>query len=274
MHQSAPRHRPSTLRKCRPALALCAVLAFSGLSGCGGGSTSPSPIVLPPDPTPTPEPPKPPPPAPTLRVKNILTFGDSMTAGTTSPPLIRALTVGPTQAYPFKLQDLLNARYTAQTVGVLNAGKPGEFVVSSAALTRFGNALSEAKPDLVLLLEGANDLNNAGDMVNAAITASVSSLEEMVKEAVRRNIPIMVATLPPQRPPKGTAAAFVQRFNDAVKVMAGKKGAMLVDVYPQLPEALIGQDGLHPTEAGYQRLAEIFRDAIQAQYETPAPAVR
>lgn len=273
MHQPAPRPRALPRRRWRAALALGGLLLAVALPGCGGGSTGPSPIVQPP--APTPDPPSPPPvPPPTLRITKILAFGDSLTAGTTSPPVAAALTAGPPQSYPFKLQDLLGARYSAQTVTVSNAGRPGEFVATSAALKRFGEALSEAKPDLVLLLEGANDLNNAGDMVNATITASVSSLEEMVKESVRRNMPIMVATLPPQRPPKGAAAASVQRFNDAVKVMAGKKGAMLVDVNAQMPEALIGQDGLHPTEAGYQRLAEIFGAAIRAQYEAPAPAVQ
>ncbi len=259
-------------RRMRTALALCALLAGAGLSGCGGSSTRPSPLVVPPaDPGPTPDPPKPRVP-PTLRITKVLAFGDSMTAGTISPALVPSLTVGPPQAYPFKLQDLLSSRYTTQTITVLNAGKPGELVATPAALKRFNDSLSEVKPDVVLLLEGANDLNNAGDMVNAAITASVSSLEEMVKEAVRRKIPVMVATLPPQRPPKGTAAPFIQKFNDAVKVMAANKGGILVDVYPRLPDAMIGQDGLHPTESGYQRLAEIFRDAIQAQYEAAPPA--
>jgi lysophospholipase L1-like esterase len=97
----------------------------------------------------------------------------------------------------------------------------------------------------------------------------------MVKEAGRRGIPIMVATLPPQRLPKGGGAPFVSRFNEAVKVMAAKKGGILVDVNAQLSGSLIGQDGLHPTEEGYQRLAEIFLDAVKARYESaPAGAVR
>jgi lysophospholipase L1-like esterase len=196
-----------------------------------------------------------------------------MTEGTTSPALIKqSLTAGLPQSYPFKLQTLVTARYTAQTVTVLNAGHAGEHVVGSSALKRFNDALSEAKPDLVLLLEGANDLNDTQDMVNAAITEIVGNLEEMVKEAGRRRIPIMVATLPPQRLPKGTGAPFVPRFNDAIKVMAAKKGGILVDVNAQFPEILIGQDGLHPTEEGYQRLAEIFLGAIKSSYESTSPS--
>lgn len=248
------------------------MLAALGAAACGGGATSPTPIGQPQTPIPDPALPGPPLSPPVLGVTRVLAFGDSMTAGTTSPPLAAAaLTAGLPQSYPFKLQTTLGARYTGQAIAVLNAGNPGEQAATPSALTRFGDALSEAKPDLVLLMEGANDLNNAGAMVNAAITAAVSSLEEMVKEASRRGMPVMVGTLPPQRAPKGTSAEVVARFNDAVKVMAAKKGAILVDVSALFPESLIGQDGLHPTEAGYQRLAEIYGEAVRTRYErTPA----
>ena len=136
--------------------------------------------------------------------------------------------------------------------------KPASTSSVRSPLARFDNDLSAAKPDLILLMEGANDLNDTTDMVNAAITDIVSTLEEMVKGAGRRQIPIMVGTLPPQRPPR-TAAPNIGRFNDAVRVMAAKKGGILVDVNARIPPlTLIGQDGLHPTEEGYQRIAEIL----------------
>jgi lysophospholipase L1-like esterase len=205
-------------------------------------------------------------------VTRILAFGDSMTQGTTSPALpTLSLTAGLPQSYPFKLQTLMTARYTAQTITVLNDGLAGEHVVGSAALARFSHDLSDSKPDLILLMEGANDLNDTRDMVNAAITSIVSALEEMVKEAGRRRIPIMVGTLPPQRAPR-SASPFIGRFNDAVRVMAAKKGGILVEVNARVPETLIGQDGLHPTEDGYQRIAEIYMDAIVSNYETSAAA--
>lgn len=239
-------------------------------SACGG-PTNPSPIV--PDPPSNPAPPTPPPtpvPPPTLRVTRILAFGDSMTAGTTSPAIVTSLTAGLPESYPFKLQTLVTARYTAQTITVSNVGRAGEKVLDSETQTRFSDAVSEAKPELILLMEGANDLNNISGSVNDAITVIVGNLEEMVKEAGRRGIPIMVATLPPERLTKRSAAEFLPRFNDAVKVMAARKGGILVDVNAQFPESLIGQDGLHPTEEGYQRLADIYLEAIKSLYESAA----
>ena len=244
------------------------------LAACGSHPTAPSPIVEQPAPQPSPQPPPPPAPAPVLAVTRILAFGDSMTAGTTSPAVVPpALTAGPPQSYPAKLQDLISGRYSGQTITVLNAGKPSEHVYDAATLARFNHEVSDASPNLILLMEGANDLNDAGDAVNDTIATTVGTLEEMVKEAGRRRIPIMVATLPPQRLPKGHGAPYIGRFNDAVKTMAAKKGGILVDVNAGVPDSLIGQDGLHPTEEGYQRIAEIFLNAMKSVYRSTPPTV-
>jgi lysophospholipase L1-like esterase len=243
---------------------------FATACGSSGPPTGPGPIVTPPpDQQP---PPPPPPPPPTLGVTQILCFGDSMTAGTVSPALARfALDAGRPESYPFKLQTLLAARYTAQTITVLNAGKGGE--PAEQARDRFNGALSEAKPQLLLLMEGANDLNTPNESID--VSEIVAAMEDMVRDAMLRGIPVMVATIPPQRLGGKTAApGLVDKFNRDLRLMASKKGAQLVDVNAMLPLSLIGQDGLHPTEEGYQKLAEIFFDAIKAKYEAPASTAR
>jgi lysophospholipase L1-like esterase len=250
----------------------CAAVALALAAACGGGhpTTPTPPPVVTPDPPPPPPPPVPP---PVLGITRILAFGDSMTAGVTSAPpptsLFALLDAGVAASYPFKLQALATARYTGQTIVVLNAGRAGESATEAGTATRFSAALSEAKPDLLLLMEGANDLNG----VTPSSTATVNAMEEMVKEARRRNIAVMLATLPPQRPGPGTkttSPALLTRYNNDLRTMAAKKDAQLVDVNAMLPVALIGIDGLHPTEAGYDRLAEIFLDAIKAKYEKAA----
>jgi lysophospholipase L1-like esterase len=209
-------------------------------------------------------------------VTKILAFGDSMTEGVDSVPLSLTadewtlpLVAGRSQSYPFKLKALIDARYTSQTIAVYNGGFAGRQARDDRG--RFSQALSEGKPDLVLLMEGANDFNGpliGAEGINARVQSVVDALEDMIREASFRGIPVMVATLPPQRPnsPKGGGVEFIPRFNDAVRVMAAKKGADVVDI-GSLPLAMIGADGLHPTEAGYQRIAEIWLDAIKAKYE-------
>lgn len=256
------------------AVAAAAVL-LTASAGCEESPTAPGQITEPPPaPAPTPTP-SPTPPPPRLGVARVLSFGDSMTEGTTSSPLTGiwffALDAGRPQSYPFKLQALITARYTDQTIQVFNAGLAGRR--ASEDIERFDDAVSEAQPEVVLLMEGANDLNaplDPGEGMNDRINLTVGSLEEMVKNAVRRQTTVLLATLPPQRPggPKAQAAEFLPRYNDALKVMAGKKGAHIVDVSAQFPLELIGQDGLHPTEEGYQRLADIWLEALKSRYET------
>ena len=252
------------------ALALLGIIAAAA---CGDSPTTPTPTPPSPPPvTPTP-PPTPPAPPPTLGITKVLAFGDSMTEGTTSPPLATwtfRLDAGLSRSYPYKLQSLITSRYSAQTIQVFNGGKAGEFTYN--ARDRFNGLLSEARPEVVLLIEGANDLNTPfgpTEGVNARVTATVSNIEDMVRDAGFRGIPVMVATLPPQRPgaPKAGAATFLNRYNDALKSMAANKGAQLVDVGAQIPLAEIGQDGLHPTEAGYQHMAEIWLEAIKGRFE-------
>src|SRR5580765_3356043 len=100
-------------------------------------------------------------------------------------------------------------------------------------------------------------------------------MEDMVRLATGRGMQVLMDTIPPQRAGGRNAAApgLVDKYNGQLKVMAGKKGAILVDVNAMLPLSLIGQDGLHPTEAGYQKLAEIWQDAIKVRYETAPPSI-
>ena len=250
-------------------LVLCAAVVACGDDPPTGPTTNP-PVVQPPVVTPPSPPPAAPP--PTLGVTRILAFGDSMTEGTTSTPvttLLFRLDAGLSRSYPFKLQTISSARYSGQTIQILNAGHAGNQAVNDRG--RFSDVIGDAKPQLVLLMEGANDLNGLapGESINARVATTVAALEDMVRDAGFRGIPVMLGTLPPQRPggPKAGAATFLDRFNIALKTMAANKGAQIVDVNAQLPLTEIGQDGLHPTETGYQRIAEIWLEAIKGKYE-------
>jgi lysophospholipase L1-like esterase len=227
--------------------------------GGGGGGNQP--------------PPPPPPPPPTLKITRILAFGDSITEGTTSAALpTLALDAGKPSSYPFKLQALETARYTAQTITVLNAGRGGEH--AQDARQRLSDALRDGQPEVLLLMEGTNDLGALAGMSDKAIQngimATVNAMEDMVRDAQGRKVAVFVATILPQRASRAFGASLVDPYNAALKTMAAKKGAMLVDTNAQFPLDLIGQDGLHPTDSGYDKLAEIFQSALAAVYEVPA----
>jgi lysophospholipase L1-like esterase len=191
-----------------------------------------------------------------------------------------ALTAGIPQSYPYKLQTLLSARYTSQTIVVLNAGHAGDAVAGptrAAIRATFNDRLSEAKPELLLLMHGANDLyaldHTPEPALSDGIRSTVDAVEDLVRDATGRGVRVMLATLPPVIGGllRGGSAPYLAKYNAQLKTMAGKKGALVVDVNAQLSPAFVGQDGLHLTEAGYQRVAEIFLDAIGRTYDVTQP---
>jgi lysophospholipase L1-like esterase len=260
----------------RRAAAVLLILGTLSASACSDDPpTQPTPQPPPtPTPTPTPPPPDPPvdPPAPPAvpRVGKLryLAFGDSLTEGVISVPLTNALVTVP-HAYPAKLQDALRARYRNQPeIVVFNEGRAGEFAADGRA--RLPDAIKAHTPEVLLLMEGANELNLFG---RNGVTRTVIAIEDMVKDAHRRGLLVLVATLPPQREggSKAFGAAYVTELNAQLRKTALEEGAGVVDVHAQLDLSFVGEDGLHLTEAGYARLAEIFAAAIRQAFEQ-APA--
>jgi lysophospholipase L1-like esterase len=214
---------------------------------------------------------------PLLAATRFVAFGDSLTEGATSPsPTI--LTLNLPDSYPVKLQLLLSARYTDQTIEVLNEGCPGEFVNQSSVncpggVQRLPGVLRNDTPQVLLLMHGANDLLQGE---GAAISTIVSALKKMIILAQDRRVRVYLATLPPQDPAgsRGDGAPYVPELNRKIAALAADKNATLVDLFNGLggsPVGVIGVDGLHPTPAGYQMIAQIWADAIQATLEQQPP---
>jgi len=240
---------------------LALVASCAVLTACGGSPpTTPSKL-------------------PTLSRTRFLAFGDSLTAGEVTvplgtvpglrgagvlnPPSLRMLVV-PAASYPTQLLPLLRARYPAQFPSITNAGVPGEY--SFQGVQRLPSEMAASSPDVVLLLEGINDL----PFGNTDLPAG--SLQTMAADAKRRGAVVLLSTMMPGKPGGRNTqnVALVEELNAKIKMIAAVEGVVLVNLYDQLlPEAstLIGSDGLHPTEAGYKRMADVFFAAIQATLE-------
>jgi lysophospholipase L1-like esterase len=203
-------------------------------------------------------------PIPELTRTRFLTFGDSLTEGKLSITL-SMLVDSPAHSYPAKLLKLLQDRYTAQNPVVLNDGFGGELAVGSA--NRLTDAIDDHRPDVVLLMHGVNDLNSGAPGI---VQSTTEGIEELTKRALQAGLPTYVATLPPLGPGgKAGCPECVEPFNDRVRAMVAAKGAILVDVHAAWGNrtGLMGADGIHPTDAGYQVIAEAFFEAIRRTLE-------
>lgn len=222
---------------------------------------------------------------PRFSVTAIDAFGDSITEGGI-PSCSGSGTFGPvlsmfdladirpaadrSRSYPTKLQTLMTARYTVQNVQVKNLGLSGEMVVNEGVDRFRRDVLYSVRPQVVLLQEGANDIGQSDFSRNEV----VNGLREMVRKSRDVGIQVYVGTLLPQRAggcrASGGGPDEVVPVNDLIRGMAASEGAVLVDLYAAfggVPGDLIGLDGLHPTDAGYEKIAATFFDALRQRLE-------
>jgi len=182
-----------------------------------------------------------------------MAFGDSLTVGDVS---------NPANSYPAILQTQLRASYPSQasSISVVNAGAGGERLLEGAL--RFEDAFEAHRPDAVLLMEGVNDLLTLGPDVSAQL------LQFMAQHAMSRNTRVFLGSMLPTITGRQRSQPVPQltALNSRLQAMAIQQGVVYVDLYgAMLPEVetLIGSDGLHPTEAGYRRIADLFHAAIR-----------
>lgn len=215
---------------------------------------------------------------PTLSRTRYLAFGDSITAGEVTFPIntliasqgsITKQVVVPAAAYPTVLLNTLRGRYAAQAslMEVFNYGMGGEKVINSR--NRYLSALNATRPEVLLLMEGANDIP-AGE--NGAASTAAAEISVWVAEAKSRGIRVFLATPTPGRPGGNRTInpLLLVDYANRMRRIAEQQGVTLVDIYNlMLPDVqrYIGVDGLHPNELGYSRLADLFFQAIQGSLE-------
>lgn len=207
---------------------------------------------------------------PRLSVTSFLAFGDSITAGAVAGADGVTLSfIDPSQAYPGELQASLRQRYPAQPIVVVNDGLSGETAVDGAA--RLPGELSRYHPQVLLLLEGVNDLH--GSLGPGGFPPAISALRTMIQKAQGTGAQVVIGTLLPAVPGAlfpGTVA-LIAPFNAELTPMALESGALVVDLHSAFLADVadwIGPDGLHPSLAGHRKLAQAFFDSIQANFQT------
>jgi lysophospholipase L1-like esterase len=205
-----------------------------------------------------------------------LAFGDSVTAGEVSVPVATAMiapvlkfVVVPSASYPSQPVPVLQGRYSTQSgqITVVNEGRPGESAI--AGVPRLGQLLANGNYEALLLLHGYNDLLGSGA---AAIPRVSRALDDMPRDGRARGLRVYLAQLTPPIPGRQRSIpdAVIREMNDEVRIVAAGEGAVLVDLYSALlgdVKHYIGVDGLHPTETGYHRMADVFYLRIRETLE-------
>ena len=253
-------------------LALCSVV----VAGCSQAPTAPSPttsqIVLgsqpaltaPPAPRVTIAPPR------AIGVSRIVAFGDSITWGAYSSFDPRFLFAAANGGYVERLQAGLNLHHSPQQFAVFNEGVPGEWASAPGTATRLRSTLIARQAQALLLLEGINDLNN-----DQGVSRTVIALGQLVNTATSLGVPVVLATMyqtyqstGPDGVVRTNAAALVPQYNAQIRQLAaGRLNVHVLDLEAIMRNrAYVGNDGLHPTDAGFEVMASAFMAAIETAF--------
>jgi acyl-CoA thioesterase-1 len=168
------------------------------------------------------------------REKLVLAFGDSLTAG---------YGLQANQSFPAQLQAALVKQGLA--VRVHNAGVSGDTSTAGRARLNWVLTSLKAKPDLVILELGANDMLRALPPAQAK-----ANLDAMLTELKRRKIPVLLAGM---RASLNNDKTYRAQFDSMYPALAKKHG---VRFYPFFMDGVTGnrtlllKDQMHPTAAG------------------------
>ncbi len=206
----------------------------------------------------------------TLSKTSYEAFGDSLTEGfqaLSAPDFV--LLPAASGGYPGHLQELLSDRYPSQPIVVFNQGRGGERCF--AASSRLVGTLGALRPQVLLLMHCANDLNRGDIDDEDKVPMALTGMRALVRIGRQAGLPVLVASLPPQKPGfRAGGIPFLPSFNSGVQQIAASEGATFVDVFSVLnsnKSRYIGSDGLHLTSAGYDKVAEVFFNAIRSKFE-------
>jgi acyl-CoA thioesterase-1 len=180
----------------------------------------------------------------------IWALGDSLTAGYGLPP-----------ADGFTRQLELALRRTGMPATVRNGGISGDTTAQGRARLLWGLRGLGAKPDLVIVELGANDMLRGLPPAQAR-----ANLDLILAELNRRHIPVLIAGM---RASPNLGPDYVREFDAIYPALARKYRTRL---YPFFLDgvagkrALIQGDGLHPNAQGVRiivaRLLPAVRDAL------------
>ena len=191
----------------------------------------------------------------------IVALGDSTTAGT---PQFKSPIEAPPNGEGNQESQFaywLMKRHPEWTV--LNRGVNGERTDQIAA--RFDRDVLAAKPALVIILAGVNDVYQG-----RSVEYVTGQLKAMYERARAAGIPIVSASIVPYNTATAEQNAKMHAINKWIAEEAARDPRMefadtrAAAAAPGKPDVLSGSpDGLHPDVAGYRAMADVLEPAIR-----------
>ncbi|NIM90298.1 MAG: hypothetical protein GTO17_05040 [Candidatus Aminicenantes bacterium] len=187
-------------------------------------------------------------------------FGDSITYGYIN------FEAAPDKGYIPRLEMLLDQQFGETEV--VNEGWPGEKTFNG--LARIDSVIRDHLAQYLLLMEGTNDIISR----KISMDTTVFNLEQMVQKCIDFGVFPAVATIIPRKDWRWDNEFFRDRIfylNDQIHELAQGLPIPLVDqfeLFYSYPEEEGGwrsllSDHNHPTEEGYQLMAEEWFDEIK-----------
>lgn len=164
----------------------------------------------------------------------IMAFGDSLTVG-----------VGVTKihSYPSVLSELSG-------LSVINSGVSGE--TSEGGLKRLPVELDRISPDLLILIEGGNDI-----LRNRTYTDIKKNIKGMIELAKDRGIPVVLIGVP-EKKIFSSSAPFYQELADEYELVFDKT---LIGSLQRNSD--LKSDPIHFNGKGYRKMAEVIYKLLQ-----------
>jgi lysophospholipase L1-like esterase len=185
----------------------------------------------------------------------VVALGDSLTAGYRT---LDPYAIDPRVPYPAQLMTLINGRLKGQTKAfVINAGVNGDD--TNGMLRRFRQSVATEKPEIVVIWGGINDLGAAKDPKQ--VMENLTKLYDLCGETGATPV---ACTLTPTR----LTSTKIRCLNELIRAYASEKGLVLVDLFYGLADMEgnlrqeYSDDGVHLTQEGYRRIAEIVLGVI------------
>jgi len=178
----------------------------------------------------------------------ILAFGDSLSAG---------YGLKPQDAFPAQLQTTLRKQGVAARVH--NGGVSGD--TTTAGRGRLGWVLTglKAKPDLVILELGANDM-----LRGQSPALAKANLDAMIADLKRRKVPVLLAGM---KASYNLDRRYRAEFDGIYPLLARKHGVRL---YPFFMDGVAGNralllpDQMHPNAKGVSVLVQRILPSVKA----------